>query len=1103
MDTPSEDALFGPWLRRRRKVLDLTQKELARRVGCSPATIRKVEADDRHPSRHLARVLAGVLGVPEPELEAFVRFARGGWADRPPTSAVPDFDRPWLVGAASSSGGAMSGEVPLTAAEPANGTPEDEAEHVPEAPRIVARERELERLDRELEHALGGNGRVVLVSGQPGQGKTALMTAFAARAQAAHPELLVAVGTCNAYTGRGDPFLPFRQILAQFTGEVPAGSHLDAFQRERAARLTRAVPRAADILVRKGPHLLDSLVPVAALGARMQQAGVALPPLPATAGSMPGAASMVQPGGENQRALRSETAATLAALAEDAPLLLVLDDLHWLDDSSAELLLHLTSVVAGHRVLVLGAFRPADLQMSGSSGARVSHPLVELAQSGATTIDVGRSDGRAFVDSWVDREANALDEDFRAALVRQTGGHPLFTIELLRAMRERGDLVKDEAGRWSAGPDLHWNQVPDRIADALAARVGRLDAAARDVLRVASVEGEVFTAEVAARLLGLEPRQAVASLGSVLDRGHRLVAAVDVQRVAGGLVSRYAFRHNLIQRYVYDTIDVGERAYLHEGVASALEAVFGDDADPVALAYHYTQARSPERAARHYRKAGDRARRAHAIGQAIAYYQAALEHWPEEEPLARAALLRDLGECQVIRGWEEDAGRSLNEARDLFEAAGDVRQVGHADRYLAQLAIGRGDLAGAAAAARRAVAMLEPLGDSAELASALFARGYCHVLVAEWEEAVPLAERALAMAERVDAPAVLAEAMLCLGSALGYLDPHRFDESVALLERSSELSDEQGNPMIASLARLNLGYQLVRMGRYREVRLSWVAALEYARRHQATTFETYALECLCSYAWRHGDWSRAFELWRQLLQRRDGVDPSEHDGLFADQGVMFAAFEADLGNHDRALAMLGARDDALRRLPRVGYRLPALAVYLRAHVGLGRSDEADRDAEAIADALAPALSPSANITAVLEALQHLVQRSREDAGPRITTCLQVLERFARHFESPQANASLEEARALVAASAGAFEESAGRNLAAADAWQAGTFPLWEARARAAAAHALRRLGRDEEAESLLERAQELLAGLAGQIPDDERLASFARVIEAMLAASAA
>ena len=360
MDSPREEALFGRWLRRRRKALDLTQKELARRVACSPATIRKLEADERHPSKGVARALAATLGVLEEEYEAFIRFARGGWADRPPASAVPDFDRPWLVAGPSPADGVMSGEVmsgeaPLTAEEPAHGTPEDEAKHVPEAPRVVARDGELERLDRELELALSGNGRVVLVSGEPGQGKTALMTAFAARAQAAHPALLVAVGACNAYTGRGDPFLPFRQISAQLTGEVPSGAHLDAFQRERAARLTRAAPRAADILVQRGPHLLDSLVPVAALSMRMQQAGVALPPLPVTGGSMTGAVSMVQAGGEDQRALRSETASTLAALAEDAPLLLVLDDLHWLDDSSAELLLHLASVVPGRRMVLMGA----------------------------------------------------------------------------------------------------------------------------------------------------------------------------------------------------------------------------------------------------------------------------------------------------------------------------------------------------------------------------------------------------------------------------------------------------------------------------------------------------------------------------------------------------------------------------------------------------------------------------------------------------------------------------------------------------------------------------------------------------------------------------
>ncbi len=111
MDTPHEEALFGRWLRKRRKALALTQKLLARQVGCSAATIRKLEADERHPSRHVAGQLAAVLGVPEPEREAFIRFARGGWADQPPAVGWSDLERPWIVGA-----GGMRGELPIEGA---------------------------------------------------------------------------------------------------------------------------------------------------------------------------------------------------------------------------------------------------------------------------------------------------------------------------------------------------------------------------------------------------------------------------------------------------------------------------------------------------------------------------------------------------------------------------------------------------------------------------------------------------------------------------------------------------------------------------------------------------------------------------------------------------------------------------------------------------------------------------------------------------------------------------------------------------------------------------------------------------------------------------
>jgi len=1100
VDTPSEDALFGPWLRRRRKVLDLTQKELARRVGCSPATIRKVEADDRHPSRHLARVLAGVLGVPEPELEAFVRFARGGWADRPPTSAVPDFDRPWLVGAASSSGGAMSGEVPLAAVEPANGTPEDEAEHVPEAPRIVAREHELERLDRELEHALAGNGRVVLVSGEPGQGKTALMTAFAARAQAAYPELLVAVGTCNAYTGRGDPFLPFRQILAQLTGEVPSGSHLDAFQRERAVRLTRAVPRAADILVRKGPHLLDRLVPLAALGDRMQQGGYVLPPLPATGGSLPGGVGRLPSGGEDQRALRSETAATLAALAEGAPLLLMLDDLHWLDDSSAELLLYLASVAPDHRMVVLGAFRPADLPSPGSGGAHLSHPLIELAQSGATTIDVGLGDGRAFVDAWLDGEANALDEDFRAALLGQTGGHPLFTIELLRAMQERGDLVKDEAGRWSAAPDLHWEQVPDRIADALAARVGRLDGAARDVLRVASVEGEVFTAEVAARLLGLEPRQAVASLGSVLDRGHRLVAAVDVQRVAGGLVSRYAFRHNLIQRYVYESIDEGERSYLHEAVAVALEALLGGDADPVALAQHFTLAHAPDRAAVHHRRAGDQARKAAAFDRAIEHYQAALASWDSNDPAGRATLLRDLGESHWISGHLDDARLNLGEALAGFRASGDMREAGAAQLVIARTHFENGNWQRSFETCREALALLEQGPETPELAWAQSSLAQLHWVAMDDAEGLTWGRRALETAERVGADYVRADALDTVGGLLVESGRSRSEEGLRMLSESYELADRLDLPYEACRAGHNHGEALRHLGRFDEAKERWEGVLGYARDHQVALYEGVALHELWRLAWRQGRWSFCFSERPQLERRANGEGPFRTP-LFPVVSVLASA-DVDLGQASQARSALQRSEPVLRRLVEPVWRAPYLRERLRLAVMSGQPEAADAFVLDIAETVRGKRYAGAVVPPVLTGLQWMVRRPSGKLRATAQECLEGLEQKEAKLHTSEACAAAAEARGTFAAVEGDPEAAATHLMDAAEHWQACGFPLDEARARGAAARELARSGKDSEAVGELERSRVLLDRLAAQLPTEVLRVSFASVAEAMRTGSA-
>jgi adenylate cyclase len=200
----------------------------------------------------------------------------------------------------------------------------------------------------------------------------------------------------------------------------------------------------------------------------------------------------------------------LRTLAKTHPLLLMLDDVQWADSASIGLLFHLGRRLEGSSILIACAYRPEEVALE-RAGER--HPLEKVLAEfkwslGDVWVDLRRADereGRSFVDALLDTEPNRLGEDFRRALFEHTGGHPLFTVEVLRAMQERGDLVPDAEGRWVEGPSLDWERLPARVEAMIAERIGRLDEELRDVLAVASVEGEWFTAQVVAQVQDTPP----------------------------------------------------------------------------------------------------------------------------------------------------------------------------------------------------------------------------------------------------------------------------------------------------------------------------------------------------------------------------------------------------------------------------------------------------------------------------------------------------------------------------------------------------------------------------------------------------------------------
>lgn len=549
-----------------------------------------------------------------------------------------------------------------------------------EKPIFAAREGELAQLEGFLESALAGQGRAVFVTGEAGSGKTALLHEFSRNAQEKCEDLIVASGTCNAYTGIGDPYLPFREILGMLTGDIEAWWAAGAISRDHALRLWKVLPLSAQALVEVGCDLIGTFVPHAAL---LERAVMDIPGKPGWVSQLNDMVvrknvSYSTPVSQ-QSDLFEQYTRVLLYVSRQVPLILLIDDLQWADAGSINLLFHLGRRLTGSRVLIIGSFRPEEVAI-GRDGTR--HPLDSVLNElqrdfGDIILNLGQAENRALMEALLDSEPNLLETSFRDMLYRQTAGHPLFTIELLRGLQERGDLVRDSNGCWVEGPSLDWETLPARIEAVIAERIGRLPPALLLLLQVACVEGEMFTAEVVGKVRAVDIQEVLRSLSGELDRRHRLVSAQSILRFGGNLFSRYRFRHILFQRFLYGSLDEVERVHLHEMVGNALEELYCGQMENietasvvVQLALHFQRAWVNEKAIHYLQKAGERAIQLSAFKEAVTHLNnglALLASLPDSLDRAREELA-----LQVSIGiaWKSDipdskGEKALARAREL------------------------------------------------------------------------------------------------------------------------------------------------------------------------------------------------------------------------------------------------------------------------------------------------------------------------------------------------------------------------------------------------------------------------------------------------------
>lgn len=496
-------------------------------------------------------------------------------------------------------------------------------------PALVGREAALTRMTGALREAEEGRGRLLLLFGEPGIGKTRTAEAFLETARERGFEVLS--GRC--YEGEGAPaFWPWVQILRGCTEELE-GDELVAELGREAATVVHLVPELA-LRLAEAPAPLSSI------------------------------------GDEARFRLFEGVTRFLLRRSHAKPLALLLDDVHWADKPSALLLRFLATEMKSHRLLVVGAYRDVELRRGSPLGA----VLGDLSRSPRSERIRLHGLGREAVGRLVEDSLGAPPENVLVDAVAEiTQGNPFFvneTLRLLRAERASGE----DAEAWEAA-------LPQGLRDVVGRRLDGLSPECNRVLTRAAVIGMEFALPVLARF-------ADAARAALLETLHEAVGA----RVIVESPERpgcYAFSHALIQQCIYEELPTPVRVRLHREVGQVLEALYHENPDPHldALAHHFFQAApggDVDKAVDYAARAGAAAQRLFAYEEAAGWYTRALQALDLRSPddaTRRCELLLALGGA-----CDESGDRPA--MRDAFsQAAERARSLGRAD-LLALAAIG-------------------------------------------------------------------------------------------------------------------------------------------------------------------------------------------------------------------------------------------------------------------------------------------------------------------------------------------------------------------------------------------------------------------------------
>jgi transcriptional regulator with AAA-type ATPase domain/tetratricopeptide (TPR) repeat protein len=678
---------------------------------------------------------------------------------------------------------------------------------------FVSRAREMAVLEDLLAQVEEGRGQAVLLAGEPGIGKTRLLHEFHRRTRNRAAWLQ---GSAVSF-GASLPFHPLIDLIRNAFSLQPGDS--DDVIGEQVDQATAAFGEAFQPSVR----FLRSLLSIDARDSSL----ASLDPKLRRAGTFEAIGGL------------------LHAISEARPLIVVLEDLHWMDQATAEFVAMLTESVVADRILLCATHRSGYLLPFAPNAFGTQLTLSRVSRADATSI------GSSLVG------ASTMSTELQQLVDDKTEGNPFFIEEVLRSLQER-ELIERRGDEVNLVRPIGRIDVPDSVRDVLLGRLGRLDPASRDVLRVAAVIGREFPRRVLERvILPTQP-----GLEECL-RSLRSAELIHSARVWPEEV--YVFKHALTHEVAYQAQSETERRAEHARIGEAVEHVYADRQSEYlgVLAHHFTQAQRWDKSLEYLLGAAQQAERTFASREALALYDEALKA-----------------------------------AERLGEGAGDPKTLIGIHKAKTGLYALTSDFERSVAEGERILPLARLIGDRTSEADALAAIAWAWTWARNFEGALRYAREALTVAEPVGALAAQGRAQFVLGfvkSVLGMLD-----QGQASIDKATAISRAAGDPMHEALSLSTAGLLRNWAGDYAEASRLQAQAMTLARNSGQLVPLLFSCFMRGLTLTGKGDYDEAFALFTEGLSLAERAgDEAVHHRLLNCLGWLYA----DLGDLDEAEAL--------------------------------------------------------------------------------------------------------------------------------------------------------------------------------------------------------